>query len=257
MERIILQEVVPRGFLSNYTTILTSFRYLVSRNNINPDNIKISSGMFSLYGNPVNWFDSDKISNTVELGNKLHPSTDGYDFDPWPTEKQLDLLGYIQYFPYNERIENYLKYNIKNINNCLGIHFRGTDHCQHVDEVPLNMYLNSSMSEFLSHDYDSIFICSDEENIIEQFRKFFNDKLNFKNIIFNDVNRSRTKIALHHSGFDFSTRIKLGDEVLLDSHSLSKCSTIIGKTSNLVTYARILNPKIKILYQDMDLQFRK
>ena len=256
MERIILQEVVPRGFLSNYTTILTCFRKLVSTDNIDPGNIKISSEMFSLYGNPTNWFDSNKISNTVELNDKLHPSVDGFNFDPWPTKKQLDLLRYIQYCPYNERIEKYLKYNIKSINNCLGIHFRGTDHCQHVDEVPLDTYLNSAMLEFFNTSYDSVFICSDEEDVIEQFQKFFNDKLNFKNIIFNDVNRSKTKTSLHHSGFDSDTRIKLGDEVLLDSHSLSKCSTVIGKTSNIVTYARILNPEIKVLYQDMGLQFR-
>jgi hypothetical protein len=46
-------------------------------------------------------------------------------------------------------------------------------------------------------------------------------------------------------------RILAGDEVLIDATTLSMCKTIIGKSSNITNYARILNPYVEILYQDL------
>ena len=47
-------------------------------------------------------------------------------------------------------------------------------------------------------------------------------------------------------------RILAGDEVLIDATTLSLCKTMIGKSSNITNYARILNPFLETLYQDLD-----
>ena len=254
--KIILQEVVPRGFLSNYTTILTSFRGYIEKDGIDPDDILISSSMFSLYGNPKNWFDPSKVRENNINGDLNKESTEHDTFDPWPKDSQLNLSQFIKYFSYNQRVSDYLNLNLKQIPNGFGIHFRGTDHSYHIDEVPLETYFETIQNKFDIDKYETVFICSDEEHVIGKIKNYFKEKFNFNNIITNNVKRSTTKDALHLSNYDMNTRIKLGDEVLLDSHSLSSCKTIIGKTSNLINYARILNPKMNVLYQDMGFNFR-
>lgn len=255
--KIILQEVVPRGFLSNYTTILTSFKGYIEKEGIDPDDILVSSSMFSLYGNPKNWFDHLKVREKYIDGDVNKASTEYYDFDPWPTDKQLDLSKYLKYFSYNDRVLNYLDSSLKPIEDGFGIHFRGTDHSYHVNEVPLEKYFKSIKESFNKDKYKTVFICSDEEYAVEQIKTYFKEQFNFFNIIVNDVTRSKTKTALHLSNYDLNTKVRLGDEVLLDSHSLASCQTIIGKTSNLISYARILNPTIEVLYQDIGFDFRK
>lgn len=257
-KKIILKEIVGRGFLSNYITILTSFKGLIKNENIHHENILVSSSMFSLYGNPKNWFDSSKIRDKKMLipGDIYRSSTEYLDLDPWPKKDQLNLLEYTHYFPYNIKVQECLKLNLPKIKNGFGIHFRGTDHSYHVDEIPLEIYFKSIKKNFDPEKYETVFICSDEDHVIEEFQKFFKSTFNFSNLIINNVTRSKTKTALHLSNYDTKTKIKLGYEVLLDSHSLSSCQTIIGKTSNLISYARILNPEIKVLYQDQHLTFR-
>lgn len=255
--KIILQEVVPRGFLSNYTTILTSFRGYIEKEGVDPDDILISSSMFSLYGNPKNWFDSAKVRDEFINGDVSKASTEYYDFNPWPTDQQLNLSKFIKYFSYNDRVLNYLNSNLCKMEDGFGIHFRGTDHSYHVNEIPLSTYFKTIRNCFDSNKYKCVFVCSDEEYVIGEIKNFFKEEFGFLNIVSNDVKRSSTKMALHLSNYDRITKVKLGDEVLLDSHSLASCKTIIGKTSNLISYARILNPSVEVLYQDIGSDFRK
>lgn len=58
---VVLIEGPPRGFLSNYLTILTSFHELINNKGYLPEKIFVSPTMFSLYGDPKNWFESYKI----------------------------------------------------------------------------------------------------------------------------------------------------------------------------------------------------
>lgn len=248
---VVITEGLPRGFLSNYTTILITLRELVGRRGYNGDNIFISPEMFSLYGSPTNWFLEDKVKYLE--GAEVFGSTEFIDIDPWPTEEQLNLIEYIKYVPYNFRIENYLKDNLKTFQNCLGIHYRGTDHKQHVDRVSLDTFFSIIAKEIEENDYESVFVSTDETNIIESFQDFFEGV----EIIHNESIKSKTSTPLHFTNFDLDTKIKLGDQVLLDSHSIANCRTVICKTSNIINYARILNPKLNAIYVDKNLQFRE
>jgi hypothetical protein len=247
----VITEGLPRGFLSNYTTILITLRELVGRRGYNGDDIFISPEMFSLYGNPINWFLESKVDHPEDA--EIFGSTQFIDIDPWPTEEQLNLSQYIKYFPYNSRINSLLESSLVKFDNCLGIHYRGTDHKKHVDRVSLETFFSEISEEIERNEYESVFLATDEANILEPFEDFFDGV----EIYHNHTTKSKTSQSLHWTGFDSVTRIKLGDEVLLDSHSIANCKTVICKTSNIINYARILNPDLNVIYLDKNLEFRK
>jgi hypothetical protein len=256
MKKFLLIENGPRGFLSNYTTILTSLRHLISQKNVDAENIFISSTMFSLYGNPKEWFDSKKIIEDNQITSEfiIHDSKINFDLSIWPTNQELNFNNYIDYIPFNLRIKNLLKKDDRDYSNCLGIHYRGTDNRKngHTDFISLEKILDSANKEFQKNYYDSIFITSDENGPIEQIKKYFFDNFNFSNIFSHNHIRTSGDVALHFSNYCSEDKITLGDQVLIDSTSLSKCKTVIGKTSNVINYARIINPELEVLYQDLD-----
>jgi hypothetical protein len=247
----VIEEGMQRGFLSNYTTILITLRELVGRRGYDGNDIFISPDMFSLYGSPTNWFSEDKVG--FPEGSVVFGSTQFIDIDPWPTKDQLNLKQYTKYIPYNQRVTDYIEANLKVPNNCLGIHYRGTDHNQHVDRVSLEKFFSYIEEEINQRSYESVFVATDEENVIEAFEDFFDGV----EIVHNNSLKSNTHTALHFTNFDSDTKVKLGDQVLLDSHSIANCRTVICKTSNIINYARILNQNLNVIYVDKNLQFRE
>jgi hypothetical protein len=179
---IILHEAVKRGFLSNYITILTSFRQLLMREKISVDRIFVSPAMFSLYGNPSNWFESERIAKIGQKG-KNYNTIDSHDLDGWPTQEQLNLVAYIKYFPYNRRVKNFIETNLKIPPKTLGLHYRGTDH-NHTDRVEIEACLIALSEQFESGKFEKIYVATDEDQIIEKVQNYFRQKYRFDEIIF-------------------------------------------------------------------------
>lgn len=72
--------------------------------------------------------------------------------------------------------------------------------------------------------------------------------------VFKDVNRGSPGVGIHHqrfwqkAGFERpSKRRLLGMQVLRDCFHLSKSDLFIGSNSNLMTFAKILNPSMKTI----------
>lgn len=247
--KIKLIEGTHRGFLSNYLTILTSFRTL-KKMGIDPNEICIDPSMFMLYGTPDNWFDEVKVSGNAQ---KVFNSQDGWDCDyPWASFRDFDLNDYRKYFSYNKRIQKKIDNITKEkYQNSLGVHYRGTDGVGHTEFIAIEKYLKSTEQEFNCGGYDSIFLTTDQTNVIDEFKNYF-PKVK---IHYYDHQRTMSTAGLHYSiqtEPNTTERILAGDEVLIDTTTLSMCKTIIGKSSNITNYARILNPYIEILYQDLN-----
>ena len=244
-----LVEGMHRGFLSNYLTILTSFRTLENKG-IDLNQVCVSPSMFMLYGTPDHWFDPSRVSDD---SSRIFNSQDGWDCDyPWASFRDFDLNKYRKYLPYNERMQSKIdsipgeKYK-----NALGVHYRGTDGVGHTEFVAIEKYIKVTEEEFNSGGYDCIFLTTDQTNVIDEFKNYF------PNITIHSYDHQRTMstAGLHYSiqaEPNSSERILAGDEVLIDATTLSMCKTIIGKSSNITNYARILNPYVEILYQDLN-----
>lgn len=247
--KIKLIEGVHRGFLSNYLTILTSFRTLEKRG-IDLTEVCVDPSMFMLYGTPDNWFDTSKVSSDAQ---RTFNSQDGWDCGyPWGSFRDLDLNKYRKHFSYNQRMQEKINDIPKEkYKNALGVHYRGTDGVGHTEFVAIEKYLKATEQEFESGNYDCIFLTTDQTNVIDEFKNYF-PKVQ---IHYYDHQRTMSTAGLHYSiqsKPNTPKRILAGDEVLIDATTLSMCKTIIGKSSNITNYARILNPYVEILYQDLD-----
>ena len=173
-----LIEENPRGFLSDYISMLTSMRVLENRG-VDLDDVRIDPSMFSLYGNPKNWFEDSVVSSS---GENEYPTPKSWDLSMWPTHKELDLLKYTKYYPFNKRVKDILKSDKRDYSNTLGIHYRGTDNRKfgHTQYVTIDKFINSTQEELEKHSYDSIFIATDEINVVEKFKEKFSDIPNVK-----------------------------------------------------------------------------
>ncbi len=133
-----------------------------------------------------------------------------------------------------------------NLKECIGIHIRGTD-MKNTPEHPIPMSIEKIidlLEKIQKNDAKKIFLCTDEENIVNMLKEKFKDRL-----IVNDVYRSQDGLEGIHLEHKKHTIRKfhsylLGKEVLKDAYLLSKCDVLIHGNSN-VAYAAIVMNKNK------------
>jgi hypothetical protein len=244
-----LMEGNHRGFLSNFITILTSYRAL-EKAGVDLNKVCVDPSMFMLYGDPSNWFDPDKVSDDA---SQIANTQDLFDCDyPWGSYRDFDLNKYRKYIPFNPRVQGILDaIPVEKYATCLGVHYRGTDGVGHTEFVAVEKYLKATEEEFATGDYEAIFLATDQTNIVDIFR----EKFEGVEVYCYDHQRTMSNAGLHYSiqaQPNSPERILAGDEVLIDATTLSMCKTMIGKSSNITNYARILNPSLETLYQDLD-----
>lgn len=244
-----LMEGNHRGFLSNFITILTSYRAL-EKAGVDLNKVCVDPSMFMLYGDPSNWFDISKVSDDAP---KAANTQDLFDCDyPWGTFRDFDLNKYRKYIPFNPRVLGILDaITAEKYATCLGVHYRGTDGVGHTEFVAVEKYLKATEEEFATGDYEAIFLATDQTNIVDIFRERFEGV----KVYCYDHQRTMSNAGLHYSiqaQPNSPERILAGDEVLIDATTLSLCKTMIGKSSNITNYARILNPFLETLYQDLN-----
>jgi hypothetical protein len=246
-----LHQGPARGFFSNLTTLLTCSRFLVEQKGVDLSNIFMHSDMFSLYGDPRLWFDSSIINDNGTSVNSLI----GFNLSQHPTAPQLDLNKYLQRFTWNNRVQTLLNTSVTMVPNTVGIHYRGTDHNindnLHGLRVSPDKVLEIFYKLYDQHQVSGVFICSDEQDSLDYLR---NNIINHCNI--DPYVNPATRLVNSSQGLHWQTtlidKVKIADEVIVDAWCLSQCSVIIGKTSNLINFARILNPDVKVYYADLD-----
>lgn len=208
------------------------------------NNIRIDPYIFNTYGVASNWFDRTMLS-FPGLDDTIFYSTDSWNIDPWPSNEQLDLIKYKKYFDYNDKTNNYISSNMLDVVGAVGIHFRGTDH-YHTDRVDVQRYIDEARTRMSVLGVDKLFVATDEEGILEAIQSSIPDA----QILFNQTIKSSGNVSVFAKSMSDEEKIRSGFEVLLDSHSLAKCSIVIGKLSNVNYYARILNQQLEVIYLD-------
>ena len=248
---VVFHEGPPRGFLSTYVTLLAAYRKYVGVEGYSYKEIHISPDTFQIYGfDPRKWFDVLNFSDGDETS--IHQNTAAI-FEEYPHLDWLNLLNYRKFIPYNENTNNFLNSNIRPLSkNCLGIHWRGTDHAPH-GMIDVNVMLGAIREQLETNEYDQVFVCSEQHNHVEIVAEFVQKEMKLNNVVFNDVMRCN-EYPIFYLNVD---KFALGLQVLLDAHMLSASKFILCKSSNIATYARILNLSLDGLYLDINKYFFK
>lgn len=246
---VVFHEGPPRGFLSTYVTTLAAYRKYVGVEGYSYKEVHISPDNFQFYGfNARNWFDILNLSDGDETS--IHQNTAAI-FEDYPHLDWLNLINYRKFIPYNQNTNNFLGANIRPLsNNCLGVHWRGTDHAPH-GMISQDRMLSAIRERLETNEYDQVFVCSDQQNYVEIIAEFVEKEMRLNNVVFNAVMRCN-EYPIFRLNVD---KIALGLQVLLDSHMLSACKFILCKSSNIATYARILNLSLDGLYLDAQKYF--
>lgn len=130
-------------------------------------------------------------------------------------------------------------------NKVLGIHLRGTDHPY---KKPINFYLNEIIK--IENMYDKIFVCSDEEDRINNIKNTFKDKV----ICYDALRSQNGDVPLHMPPYEsrwqrnstYEYQYKIAEDVIIEAYLMSKTNFLFCcPGSNVNFFARCLNPYLE------------
>lgn len=180
---------------------------------INPDEIE---GKIELFNLKSKYYPQYALGDDFSRINRLF-------FKYFTIPKELDVIA-----------ENY------NLNNSLGIHFRGTD-----KTIDLNMNNPITIDEFYiiidsflknNTNITNIFIATDEKNTVE----YLKNKYSYITFV---TSRNFDKNIYWKNNDNV---ISNAEEAMIDMLCLSKCKTVLKVSSALSAFSKIINPKLNI-----------
>lgn len=173
-------------------------------------------------------------------------------------ELQMMASAVAKFLHLNDVTTKYIGKHIQKIftgKKILGVHVRGTDFKagfnNHTVYVTVEEYISHVQQATEQHNYDQIFLATDEESTIVKFREAFGDK-----VVYHDVYRAKedTIVGVHCSQSDREMHhYKLGLEVLLDMYSLSNCDALIACPSGVSFHALVNRIAKGKKYEYMDI----
>ena len=119
----------------------------------------------------------------------------------------------------------------------LGVHIRGTDHPDEVEQVSFERILRLILKG--ARKYKKIFVATDDHQVLARLEQ----ELGKDRLIFQDAIRSKDHQAVH-TNMSHTNRYRLGLEVLADGYALSACDKAILVHSNVSYGALLLNPEL-------------
>jgi hypothetical protein len=212
------------------------------------DPIHGTTNAWEYYFKPVSNYTLDEVykSKNVFFGTGMFPVSLGFNI----TEMEgLDEIykKYVFLQPYAEEIINsYMKkFNLND--KTLGIHFRGNEikyspgHPFPPTEKQMFKYTDEILKKY---DIEKIFLIT----IVQDYNDLFIERYG-KKVVYTDSFRTENKKYFFKLSPRDNHRYLLGLEVLIDAILLSKCNGLLCGDSNIVEFARLLNPKFKFIYK--------
>ena len=150
-----------------------------------------------------------------------------------------------KYISYNDKIQKYLEQEYQNLlgdERTVAVHYRGTDFNRGYNNHPVPVQVEQEINkvrELLEHrGYKQIFLATDEDKIVQQFRQEFGEMVKVYEDTYRDYGTgesiafSKAERELHH--------YLLGREVLRDQYTLTRCEGLVCGYSNITFIARIM-----------------
>jgi hypothetical protein len=244
--KYIINQNRPVGFFSSFNIIVGALKHLHdnSKSNFyihwkNSLYQKDNKNLFDKY-----FYEQDTI---IEDGEHYEATDIGNIYDTtFNKELFLELNKILKLYKHfdNEIYKKCYDSCIK-LDNCLGIHVRGTDHYQHGKLLDIEDYFKAIDNKMSKNKYNKILIITDEQEKINLFEQRYGNILHLNK----NVQRSNNSTAIHFTGFNDLD--KLVTDVMSDAISLSMCEEIIITSSNVAGYALMINPNIKFNQIDL------
>ena len=137
-----------------------------------------------------------------------------------------EILKSVDYF-FNDKM---------NGSKILGVHKRGTDISIHHNKIDIESYFNEI--DLILDDYDSIFLCTDEKEVIDIFKKKYNNIITFESKTLSN-NSHVPSFKYRKDGY------LMGFEVIVESLLLSKADFLLKTNSNVSNFSLLYNPFLK------------
>ena len=135
-----------------------------------------------------------------------------------------------------KEIDLYYNQNIKG-NKVLGIHKRGTDIGYHHDKKKMIEYF--SYIDAVKSDYDLIFLSTDERNVVDEFKKRYDNVINYS------YKTLSTSDKIPSFALDKKNGYQKGKDAIIDAYILSKCDFLLKTNSNLSNFSVLCNENLK------------
>lgn len=151
---------------------------------------------------------------------------------------------YKKYFHLNDNTRGKIKKNVKRIlkeKKTLGVHIRGTDFYKEFNNHPVpitvNEYAEYIENEVRAHDYEQIFVATDDKRCLKEIRKKIQVPLvYYKSTMRADNNKS---VAFERNRRKHNNYL-LGLEVLRDVYTLVACKGFLGCLSQMDMFVQII-----------------
>ena len=135
-----------------------------------------------------------------------------------------------------KEIDLYYNQNIKR-NKVLGVHKRGTDIGMHHDKKKLSEYF--SYIDTIVNDYDLIFLSTDERSVVDEFRKRYDNVINYSYKTLSSSDKIPSFTLDKENGY------QKGKDAIIDAYILSKCDFLLKTNSNLSNFSLLCNENLK------------
>jgi len=147
---------------------------------------------------------------------------------------------------YYKFLYDFLKKKNLNKKKILGIHFRGTSYKTSRGHIfpATKQQIKKNVDYLLKiKKFDKIFICTEEKNYLNFFKKNYPEKLLYIDTFRSDKNDAfKVYNRVNH-------RFLLGDEAIKEALILSKCSSLLFVRSNIINAANYFADKEQDLYE--------
>lgn len=154
------------------------------------------------------------------------------------SEKFIDEMAHImkKYVRMKEVISNQIYIDISEIfkgKKVLGVHVRGTDfnkgYYEHPVAVRSEEYYVFIDQVMIQENYELIFLATDDENVLNEFKKRYGNKL----VYFNACRSNNAECVVYKQDDRKNHKFLLGYEVLRDMYALSYCEGLIAGISQV------------------------
>lgn len=214
---------------------------------------------FEYYFEPVSTIDSSEVlkSKNVVVSKGADAGAFGTTGAYSVPEEEIDFLSTVcrKYIRVNTNTREVFWHEMQSIitgGSTLGVHVRATDfnkgYNRHPVVVTPEEYLDKTKEVYRDFGYEKVFLATDDERIIDIFKKEFSDKLFY----YTDIYRSRDGEAIHYGNNNVERqhhKYNLGLEIIKDFYTLGYCEGLIAGNSNVSMCSRIIKKSIDEKYR--------